>query len=359
LQGCKIVNMKALILIGGIGTRLRPLTCSTPKPLLPIVNKPFLEYQFELLKKHGITDIILCISYLSNAFEEYFGTGKKWGVKIHYVHEKEPLGTGGAIRNANHIVDDNLLVLNGDILTDIDLKEFMHYHLANKACVTIALTRVKDPTAFGLIELNKSGKINRFLEKPSWDEVTCNTINAGIYMLSKEAINQIPEGINYSVERGLFPTLLAKNKRVFGYSKAYYWMDIGAIDKYLQAHADVMTHIIKVPINEKQQSAKFYIGNKCKTGEHIQIDGILVCGSNSKIDDATTFVGNVCLGNNVSVGKGTYIRDSVILDNTQIAEGVRIEQSVIGKNCLVEANSIVSSGTVLGDRTTVRKYSRL
>ncbi len=351
--------MKALILIGGLGTRLRPLTCSTPKPLLPIVNKPFLEYQIDLLKKHGISDIILCISYLSHTFENYFGDGKKWGVKIQYVHEKDPLGTGGAIRNAIHMVEDQLLVLNGDILTDIDVTQFINCHKKNKASVTIALARVKDPTAYGLVMVDKTGRIENFLEKPSWDEVTCNTINAGIYVLSKDAINQIPEGINYSVERGLFPTLLAKRKRVYGFSKPSYWMDIGAIDKYLQAHTDVMTHQIKVNINEKLHSPKLYSGKKCKLGEHIQIDGTLVCGDNSNIGDTTTFTGSVCLGKNVVIGKGTTIRNSVILDNTRIAEGVRIDQSVIGKRCRIDANSSLRAGTVLGDGTTLSKYSRL
>jgi mannose-1-phosphate guanylyltransferase/phosphomannomutase len=257
------------------------------------------------------------------------------------------------------MVEDQLLVLNGDILTDIDITHFISYHKKNKACATIALARVKDPTAYGLVIADKSGRIESFLEKPSWDEVTCNTINAGIYVLSKDAINQIPEGINYSVERGLFPALLAKRKRVFGFSKPSYWMDIGAIDKYLQAHTDVMTHLIKVNINEKLHSTKFFVGKKCKLGEHIQVDGTLVCGDNSKIGDTTTFTGSVCLGKNVVIGKGTSIRNSVILDNVKIAEGVKIDQSVIGKKCRIEANSLISAGAVLGDKTILSKFSRL
>src|SRR3989339_466271 len=144
--------MKALILIGGLGTRLRPLTCNMPKPLLPIVNRPFLEYQFRLLKKHGVKDAVLCVAYMSHEFEKQFGNGKKYGLNIKYVHEKDPLGTGGAVKNAEKYIDATTVILNGDILTDVDLRSMLKFHKANKSLVTIALTRVKDPTAFGLVE---------------------------------------------------------------------------------------------------------------------------------------------------------------------------------------------------------------
>ncbi|MEI8218993.1 MAG: NDP-sugar synthase, partial [Elusimicrobiota bacterium] len=339
--------MKALILIGGMGTRLRPLTCVTPKPLLPILNKPFLEYQIDLLKRHGITDVVFCVSYLPRSFKDYFGTGEKWGITIRYVHEKSPLGTGGAIRNAMHALKGTTLILNGDILTDIDVTKFIAYHRAKKACVSIALTRVKDPTAYGLIETDKNGKIGQFLEKPSWEEVTCNTINAGIYLFEPLALEHIPAGVHYSVERGLFPSLLEQNFPLFGYTAPYYWMDIGTVEKYMQAHADIMANRIKVAIAGKKCMKNVSAGKNVKFGDNLQCDGTLVFGDSVIIDDTVTFSGAVSLGNGVTIGKGTVISDSVILDGTRIGEGVRLEKVLIGKHCVVEPNAVISPGTVL------------
>jgi NDP-sugar pyrophosphorylase family protein len=351
--------MKALILIGGFGTRLRPLTCSTPKPLLPIANKPFLEYQLELLKKHGIYDVVLCVAYLSHEFENYFGTGKKWGMKIQYVHEKEPLGTGGAIRNAAHLLREPAFIFNGDILTDMDLTAQLKYHRKNKALITIGLSRVKDPTIYGLIETAKGGRIQRFIEKPSWDEVTCNTINAGMYIFEPEVLDFIPEGINFSVERGLFPSLLAKGYALYGFDSNAYWLDIGTVEKYLQAHGDLLEGRIKLPLPGTKKRAQVHAGKHFSCGESCDVSGTVVCGNNVTIGPFCQMHGAVCIGNNVTIGKGSYIADTVILDDTTIGEGTRIEKSVVGRQCTLEANVSLSAGSALGNTTMLRKYSRV
>ena len=351
--------MKALILIGGLGTRLRPLTCSVPKPLLPIVNRPFLEYQFMLLKKYGIKDVILCVAYMSHEFERYFGTGGKWGLNIQYVHEKDPLGTGGAVKNAERYIDSATLIFNGDILTDMELNSMFKFHKEKRSKVTIALTRVKDPTVFGLVETDKSGKIERFLEKPSWDEVTCNTINTGVYIFEPEILEFIPPGINYSVERGLFPNLLRDGADIYGYTSKGYWMDIGSIDKYLQANYDMMLCNIDFPLPGKMIRDNLWVGKGLKWGKHIELTGRLVCGNKVVIGDSTQIQGNVCLGNNVSIGKGCVITDSVIHDNTKIEDGVKIESVIIGKDCHIQANSYLSCKTTLGNGSVISKYSKL
>lgn len=351
--------MKALILIGGLGTRLRPLTCSMPKPLLPIVNRPFLEYQFKLLKKHGVKDVVLCVAYMSHEFEKQFGDGKRLGLNIKYVHEQDPLGTGGAVKNAEKYLDSTTVILNGDILTDVDLKAMHKFHKANKAEVTIALTRVKDPTAFGLVETKKDGRIERFLEKPSWDEVTCNTINAGVYIFEPSVLNSIPPGINYSVERGLFPNLLRENRSIYGYTFKGYWMDIGTIEKYLQAHFDMMLCNMDFQLPGRMKQDNLWVGNNLKWGNNIELTGRLVCGNNTQVGDSAQIQGNVCVGNNVRIGKGCVITDSVILDNTQLGEGVRLERVIIGKDCRIEANSILSPKTTLGNGTVISKFSKL
>lgn len=350
--------MKALILIGGLGTRLRPLTCFTPKPLLPIVNRTFLEYQFELLRKHGIKEVILCVAYLSHEFENYYGTGKKWGLKLRYVYEKEPLGTGGAIRNALKYITGSTLIFNGDILSDFDLSSMLKYHKTKKAFITIGLIRVKDPTIYGLVETDKTGKIERFLEKPSWDEITCNTVNAGIYIFEPDVLKFIPEGINFSVERGLFPNLLNQNFGLFGYSSSGYWLDIGTIEKYMQAHFDIMEGNIKFKLPGKKLNGNIWAGKNVKLGKHVEISGRFVCGDDVKVDDFVQIQGNVCVGDNVSIGQGSYIIDSVILDGNKIDKGVRLDRVLSGKDCTIEANATLSK-TTLSNGTIIRKYSRL
>ena len=351
--------MKALILIGGLGTRLRPLTCTTPKPLLPIVNRPFLEYQLELLKRHGVKELIFCVSYMSHVFEDYFGSGKKWGLKINYVHEKEPLGTGGAIKNAEALIDEPLLVLNGDILTDIDLTSLKEFHKKNKAMATIALSRVKDPTIYGLVETDKKGKIQRFVEKPSWDEVTVNTINAGIYLLEPQVLDFIPKGNNFSVERGLFPDLLAKKLPLYGYIFKGYWLDIGSVDKYFQVHFDIMSRNVNFPVPGNMLSDNLWAEKQFRRKKYMELKGRLVCGKNVRIGEHVKITGNVCVGSNVSVGDRASISDSIILDNSRVEADVRMERTLIGKKCVIEANSTVSENTVLGDGTVIKQYSKI
>jgi NDP-sugar pyrophosphorylase family protein len=351
--------MKALILIGGVGTRLRPLTCDTPKPLLPIVNVPFLEYQLKLLRDDNVKEVALCVGYMSHEFERYFGNGSKWGMKIRYFHEKEPLGTGGAIRNAINFIDERVIILNGDIFTDISLKQMQSYHSTKKADVTIALTRVKDPTLYGLVETDRNGKIERFLEKPSWDEITCNTINAGIYIFEPEVVKKIPAGLNYSVERGLFPSMLNENKPLFGYVFNGYFLDIGTIDKYLTAHFDLISGKMKHSISVKNISKNIWSGKGLKVGKHLGINGRLVCGKNVKIGDFVQINGNVCLGDGITIEKGCNITNSVIHNGTKIFEGVKIDNSLIGRNCVIEANSVLNPMTVLGSGTKITKFSRI
>jgi NDP-sugar pyrophosphorylase family protein len=351
--------MKALILIGGLGTRLRPLTCSAPKPLLPIVNKPFLEYQFELIKRHKIKEIILCLSYLPGEFKRHFGTGKKWGLKIHYVHETHPLGTGGAVRNALKHINQPVIIFNGDIFTDINISDMLKYHKKKKSFVTIGLTRVKDPTAFGLVETNKNGRIERFLEKPTWDEITCNTINAGTYIFEPQAVKHIPPKVNFSLERGLFPNLLENKFPMYGYTFNGYWLDIGTIEKYLQAHYDLLSDKMHFKVENHKHLHNIWYRKNLKCGKHVAVNGKVVCGANVKINDFVQIHGNVSLGSNITIGKGCYIKDSVLLDNIKIDDGVRIENSLIGKECRIEANAVLGPMTTLGNKSRIPKYSKL
>jgi len=232
--------MKAVILIGGLGTRLRPFTLHTPKPLLPLLGKPFLSYLIDKCRIFGIQDIILCTAYKPETFRSVFGSGERLGVRLHYVHETSPLGTGGAIKNAEALIDDETLILNGDILMDVDFKELFTFHRQKKAAVTLTLTPVEDPTSYGLIELKADGSIQRFLEKPKPEEVTCNTINAGAYIFNKSVFQEIPANVIVSIERDTFPKLLQKGFSCFGMLFNGYWLDMGTAAKYAQAHSDLL-----------------------------------------------------------------------------------------------------------------------
>src|SRR5579883_3475067 len=227
-----------------MGTRLRPLTCDVPKPLLPVLNKPFLHYQFEVLKRHGVKDVVLCTSYQADAFRKAFGDGRKLGLRLRFVHENRPLGTGGAIKNAEPLLRGRgtFLVLNGDVLNAFDIGRFAAQHRRKKALASIALTRaVNDPTMYGVVATASDGRIKGFLEKPSWDEIDSDFINAGAYLLEEAILDLMPAATAYSVERSLFPDLLARRAPFYGCETEGYWIDIGTIDRYLQVHLDILS----------------------------------------------------------------------------------------------------------------------
>ena len=225
--------MKAVIIAGGHGSRLRPLTYDIPKPIVPICNQPFLFHQIAWLKRYGIEEIILNLHYLSHTLEDTLGNGSRWGVKLHYTYESEPLGTAGAVKNAQALFDrDPMIVLNGDIFADLDLSALLKFHYAHQGLATLALTKVKDPTAYGLISLDERHCITRFLEKPTPEEAIVNTVNAGIYVLDPAVFELVPQGEPYSFERGLFPHLVESGKGIYGYPDTFYWLDIGTISKY-------------------------------------------------------------------------------------------------------------------------------
>jgi mannose-1-phosphate guanylyltransferase len=241
--------MKAVILVGGEGTRLRPLTCNTTKAMVPVLNKPFLEHLLGYLKGHGVTDIILAMSYLPHRIQGHFGDGAKMGVRLSYLIEKEPLGTAGAVKNADSYLDESFLMLNGDVFTDLDITAMIDFHRRSQAVATIATTPVDDPTAYGLIETGDGGRITRFLEKPGWKEVTTNMINAGIYILEPGILARIPPQKNVSIERETFQQLLAKGEPMYAYSSSAYWLDMGTPEKYLRLNHDLLLGKALSPIN--------------------------------------------------------------------------------------------------------------
>ena len=339
--------MKAAILIGGQGTRLRPFTLAAPKPLLPVLNRPFLEYQFQVLRRHGVREAVLCTSYRAEDFRRAFGGGRRLGLKLHYVRETVPLGTGGALKNAEKLLSGGtVLVLNGDVLNALDIRAFLRFHRERRAEISIALTRVKDPTPYGLVLTDEKGYVRRFLEKPSWDEVETNTINAGAYLFEPSVFSHLPPGKTYSLERGLFPQRLADGAKLAGWVAAGYWIDIGTVSKYLQVHLDIL---------EGRAPFKAGMGARSVNGSGARV----AAGANARVGPFARFSGAVSLGRGVRVGRGASLTDCVVLDGTTIGDGARLERCVVGANARVGTHAVLGPGAALAGGSRVGDYSQL
>src|SRR5437762_3158547 len=343
--------MQGLILAGGKGTRLRPLTMHTPKPIVPIANQPFLLYQLELLKRADVRDVILSLSYQPQKIEDKLGDGTDYNVRVSYVVEASPLGTAGAYRNAASLISETTVVFNGDVLTDIDMNEVIRFHRERQAAATIVLAPVPNPTEYGLVETEKDGRVRRFLEKPKPEQVTCDTINAGIYILEPRVLDYVPEGEPFMFEYGVFPHLLDRNEPFFAYTWGGYWRDIGTASSYLQANLDVIAgrvHLLqRVPAER---------GEKFDSSAEIQPP--------SAVDPSCTLKAGVQIINSV-VSRNCYIEERARIENSVVRGGTRIganstiKDAVIGKGCHIGRWVEVGSGTVLGDKSVVSDYSQI
>jgi mannose-1-phosphate guanylyltransferase len=353
--------MKAVILVGGEGTRLRPLTCNITKAMVPILNKPFLEHLFGYLKGHGITDIILAMSYLPHGIKGYFGDGARLGVNLSYLVEAEPMGTAGAVKNAESYLEGSFLMLNGDIFTDLDITAMIGFHRQKRAAATIAVTPVEDPTAYGLIETNNEGRITRFREKPSREEVTTNTINAGIYVLEPEVLAKIPPGRNVSIERETFQQLLSRGEPMYAYSSNAYWLDMGTPEKYLRLNHDLLLgrapSLFKASDIQSGGSridpsaiieATVLIGEGCVIGPGVIIKGPAVLGPGCKVEEGALIQGAV-LWDNVSVGRRALVRNCIAASHSQICE-----DSEVPDNCVLGDGAVVGRGSKLPPGTRIR-----
>ena len=345
--------MQALILAGGKGTRLRPLTVYTPKPIVPVMNRPFLLYQIEVLAKAGIEDIVLSLSYQPDKIADLLGDGSDFGVNLTYVTEPSPMGTGGAYRFAADMLHDAVVVLNGDILTDIDIASLMDFHRDRSASATIALATVEDPTAYGLVETDDERNILRFLEKPKPDTFKphgVNTINAGIYILEPSILDLIPEGEARSFEYDVFPAILDKKLPFFGYIMTdTYWRDLGNPKSYLEAHHDFVDG--KIGTFSIDRDAASDIATTAS------IDSSTIIGKGCVIKPGAR-ISRSAIGPGVHVDERAVIEGSVIWPHSRISAAAEIRDAVIGRSCYIGRNVVVTKGTVLGDKASIPDYSR-
>ncbi|MBC7544075.1 MAG: NDP-sugar synthase [Candidatus Sericytochromatia bacterium] len=353
--------MQAIIIAGGQGTRLRPLTYDLPKPIIPIFNRPLLYYQIELLKRHGITDIILNLHYLADVLETTLGDGSAWGVQLRYVYESQPMGTAGAVALARPLLGrEPVLVLNGDVLTDLDLTRFLAFHRDLRAKVSIGLTRVSDPTAYGLVFVDPHGRVSRFLEKPSYDEAVVDTVSAGLYWLEPEVLDRIPAGEPYSFERGLFPSLLADGQVLGGYFGRSYWLDIGTPRKYYQAHHDILSGRLALSIPDIRPNAdQIWIGPGTEIDPSASLLGPVYLGRGVRIGRHARINPYTIIGDGVTIGDGAWIGESLIWPHSVIGPACRLQGAIVGKHCQLERDCQIGHGMVLGGETRLGKGSIL
>jgi mannose-1-phosphate guanylyltransferase len=351
--------MKAILLAGGKGTRLRPLTVHTPKPIVPIFNRPFLYYQIDLLRQlPEIDEVILSLNYQPRRIEEIFGEGEGLGLKLRYVVEPIPLGTAGAVRYAGDSLTESVIVFNGDVLTDIDLAAVLRLHRERKARATIVLTPVENPRAYGLVETDSAGNIQRFLEKPGEDEITCNTINAGIYVLEPDTFDRIPKETAWSIERSYFPSLIDRGETFVAYVSQGYWIDIGTPAKYLQVHRDIMDGAYAAPpFAESPRATWVSAGARVEDGAELHgpcfIDDGVVLKSGARVLPYSV------VGRQTHVDEAALVDGSIVWPNGWIGREATVRRSILGRNCHIGRNAVLDSAVVLGDKTVITDYSRL
>ncbi len=343
--------MQALILAGGKGTRLRPLTLYTPKPVVPICNRPFLLYQIDTLRRAGITDITLSLSYQPSKIEQQLGDGSDYGVRINYTVEPQPMGTAGAYKFAEDLIREPTVVFNGDILTDLDLGAVVREHRERGATATIVLTPVENPSSYGLVETEEDGRVRRFLEKPKADEIVVNTINAGTYVLEPGVLDFIPSGENYSFEYGLFPDLLKRGEKFYAHvPDNSYWIDIGTPVRYLQAHQDMLAGRVR-NIDLPSLRGDF------DAATHAEIDPLSMIADNCTIKPGAQIINSV-LGEGVYVEEKARIENSVVWAHTRVGAGAQVFGAIVGRGCHIGRSAQVGAGAVLGDKSSLNDYTQ-
>ena len=342
--------MEAVILIGGEGTRLRPLTCNTPKAIVPLLNRPFLEHLLRYLKKHGIRDVILAMGYLPDPVQSCLGDGTELGVQLTYLVEESLLGTAGAVKNAESFLDGPFIVFNGDILTEIDLTAMIRQHREIKPKVSIALTPVDNPTIYGVVETDAQSMVKRFVEKPSWDEVTTNMINAGIYILELDVLEHIPTSAPCMFEHHLFPLLLEMGEPIFSYPSGAYWIDIGTPEKYLKVHHDLLL---------RWDNKDVRIEGESQIHPTTQIEGPVLIGEGCVIAADVRIKGPAVIGPQCRIGKGAVIEGAVLWAGSHVGEEAVLRNCIVGYNSYVQEGCHILEDCVLGDNTTVASWSVL
>lgn len=345
--------MKAVIMAGGEGTRLRPLTCNTPKPMMPILEKPVMQYTIELLKKYGITDIAVTLQYLPDEVIKYFGDGKDFDVNIRYFIEEFPLGTAGSVKNGENFLDDTFIVISGDALTDIDLSRAIEFHRDKKSIATLVLKEVAVPLEYGVVVTDKEGRVTGFLEKPSWGEVFSDKANTGIYILEPEIFSYYEKDQKFDFSNDLFPILLENHRPVYGFVEDGYWCDIGNIEQYMKCNFDILKGIVKVNIKGDKYRDGIWIGDNCEISSVASIEAPVYIGSGCKIYSETEIGPYSIFGKSNIISTGTKVKRSILLNNCYVGSNTQIKGAVVCNNVQLESKVSAFEDCAIGDETLV------
>lgn len=349
-----MVEIKAVVMAGGEGTRLRPLTSLRPKPMVPIANQPIMEHIVGLVKHHGISDVVATLAFMPRFIEDYFGQGEEWGMNIRYAYEESPLGTAGSVKNAQDLIgDETFLVISGDALTDIDLSSVIQFHKESGGVVTIALKSVPNPLEFGVVITDEAGKIERFLEKPTWGQVFSDTINTGIYVMDPVVFDYIPQDQPFDFSSELFPLLMESGFDLYGYLCDGYWCDVGSLDSYVQAHRDILDGTAKLYIPGVPARDGLWLGEgvridpDVKIGKHVVIGRNVTLRSGCQIGDYTVLADNCVIGNNA------HVTHSIVWSDTFIGKNTSVRGAVLCRGVDVRGGASVEMGVVVGDEAMI------
>jgi mannose-1-phosphate guanylyltransferase len=347
--------MQALILAGGEGTRLRPLTSTVPKPVVPLVDRPFITYMLEWLKRHGVDDVVMSCGYMASGVRNVLGDGTQLGLRIRYVEEPRPLGTGGAVKFAEPLLEERFLMLNGDVLTDMDLTAQIEQHERTGARATIALIPVEDPSRYGLVRIDADRRVEEFLEKPSSDQIDTNLINAGAYVLEREVLSSLEREVNVSIEREIFPRMVGAG--LFAYPQEGYWLDIGTPATYLQATFDILERTVHTTVGERLGTSYLEVAGD------VQAEGRIIppalAGGGCQVAAGARVGSQAVLGHGVKIGLDTIVESAVVLNGAEVGPGCTLRYCIIGPGARVGANTHVEGGVVLGEGVTIGAHNVL
>ena len=345
---------------GGEGSRLRPMTANLPKPLLPVANRPVMEHVLRLLRRHGVTDTVVTLQFLASLVRNYFGDGDELGMSLQYATEQRPLGTAGSVKNAESALrDETFLVLSGDALTDADLTDMVAFHRAHGALVTVGLKSVPDPLEYGIVICDADGRVNRFLEKPTWGQVFSDTVNTGIYVMEPEVLAELPADQEVDWSADVFPRLLARGAPVFGYPFDGYWEDVGTLDSYRQAHIDVLNGQVEVELGAFQMSPGVWIAESAEVDPDVDLAGPVLVGDYTRVEAGAALRPYAVLGDNVVVKAGAVVERSIVHDNVFIGPRVSLRGAVVGRNSDIMRGARVDEGGVVGDDCVVEQEAFL
>ena len=352
--------MRAVLMAGGSGTRLRPLTCDLPKPMVPVLNRPIAEHIINLLKRNNITEIIATLYYLPDVMRDYFQDGSDFGVQMTYaVEEEQPLGTAGCVKNIQQWLDDTFITISGDAITDFDLEAAIAFHREKKSKATLILTRVPNPVEFGVVITDKDGKIKRFLEKPSLSEIFSDTVNAGTYILEPEVLNYLPENEESDFSKDLFPLLLEKGEPMYGYVAKGYWCDVGHLEAYREAQYDGLEKKVKLDFPYHEKSPGIWIGNNTYIDSSVTIETPALIGDNCRIGARVNIEAGTVIGDNVTIGADADLKRPIIWNGATIGDEAHLRACTISRGTRMDRRSQALEGSVVGSLSIVGEEAQI